>query len=170
MAEGVRMSLHIVLFQPEIPQNTGNIARTCAAVGATLHLVHPLGYSLSDRYLKRAGMDYWHLVKVKEYQNNKDFFDQHQEDNLFFFTKKARICYCEVTYPEETYLIFGRESVGLDESLIRMKKESCIRIPMIEQARSLNLSNSAAIAAYEYLRQHDFALLQRYDHTFDWGA
>ncbi|MCH3906954.1 MAG: tRNA (cytidine(34)-2'-O)-methyltransferase [Sphaerochaeta sp.] len=162
------MGLNIVLFQPEIPQNTGNIARTCAAVGATLHLVDPLGFSLSDRYLKRAGLDYWPLVGIREWENDEAFFEEHQGDNLFFFTKKAHLCYASLTYPEDVYLIFGRESVGLEDSLLRTWKDRCVRIPMRREARCLNLSNSVAIVTYEYMRQRNFQGLAVQDDTFDW--
>jgi len=164
------MSLNIVLFQPEIPQNTGNIARTCAAVGATLHLVHPLGFVLSDRYLKRAGLDYWPLVGIREWEDDEAFFQAHQGCSLYFFTKKAHLCYASVDYPRDTYLVFGRESVGLEEQLLRSHKAQCVRIPMKREARSLNLSNSVAIVAYEYMRQQGFEGLQEQDTSFDWEA
>ncbi|MDD7200577.1 MAG: tRNA (cytidine(34)-2'-O)-methyltransferase [Sphaerochaetaceae bacterium] len=162
------MGLHIVLLQPEIPQNTGNIARTCAATGATLHLVRPLGYSLSDKYLKRAGLDYWHLVTIKEYPDNQAFFSEHPREQCYFFTKKARTCYADIAYPEETYFVFGRESVGLDEDLLLQVKDRAVRIPMRSGARCLNLSNSVAIAAYEYFRQRHWQGLVEADDTFDW--
>ena len=162
------MGLNIVLLQPEIPQNTGNIARTCAATGATLHLVHPLGYSLSDKYLKRAGLDYWHLVTIKEYASNEAFFAEHPIHQCYFFTKKARTCYADITYPEDTYLVFGRESVGLDEGLLRKAHDRTLRIPMREGARCLNLSNSVAIAAYEFFRQKHWLGLMEADDTFAW--
>ncbi|MFA6776207.1 MAG: tRNA (cytidine(34)-2'-O)-methyltransferase, partial [Sphaerochaetaceae bacterium] len=168
LSQGERM-LNIVLFQPEIPQNTGNIARTCAAVGATLHLVDPLGFKLSDRYLKRAGLDYWPLVGIREWENDEAFFAQHAKDNLYFFTKKADLCYASITYPREVYLIFGRESVGLEESLLRSWRNRCVRIPMRSEARCLNLSNSVAVAAYECMRQWQFGGLALTTGTaFDW--
>ncbi len=160
------MGLNIVLLQPEIPQNTGNIARTCAATGATLHLVHPLGYSLSDKYLKRAGLDYWHLLTLKEYPDDRTFFMEHPLNQCYFFTKKAGTCYADVAYPKDTFLVFGRESVGLDEDLLRQARNRTLRIPMREEARCLNLSNSVAIATYEYLRQHDWKGLMKANLSF----
>jgi tRNA (cytidine/uridine-2'-O-)-methyltransferase len=155
------MALHIVLFEPEIPQNTGNIARTCAAVGATLHLVHPLGFSLSEKHLKRAGLDYWPLLTLREYSGIEEFMEQKGTENLYFFTTKAQRIYAEVSYPEETYLVFGKESEGIPETILVEYQNSCVRIPMRSQARSLNLSNSVAIATYEYLRQAQFPDLGR---------
>ena len=154
------MDLHIVLFEPEIPQNTGNIARTCAAIGATLHLVHPLGFSLGEKHLKRAGLDYWHLLTIVEHPSIDAFLESHADKNLFFFTTKSERTYAEVSYPPATFLIFGRGSAGIDEHILVQQRQRCVRIPMREQARSLNLSNSVAIAAYEYLRQTDFPGLQ----------
>lgn len=151
------MALHIVLIEPEIPQNTGNIARTCAAVGATLHLVHPLGFSLSEKHLRRAGLDYWPLLTLCEYANVDEFFQKKSGENLYFFTTKAKHSYTELTYPEETYLVFGKESAGIPESILVEHQKTCVRIPMRSQARSLNLSNSVAIATYEYLRQAQFS-------------
>lgn len=151
------MALHIVLIEPEIPQNTGNIARTCAAVGATLHLVHPLGFSLHEKHLKRAGLDYWPLLTVVEHPDKDAFFASMESKQVFFFTTKAQQKYTDVQYPVETYLVFGKESAGLDETLLVNHPKQCIRIPMRSEARSLNLSNSAAIGAYEYLRQHAFS-------------
>ncbi len=148
--------LHIVLFEPEIPQNTGNIARTCAAVGAELHLVHPLGYSLDEKHLKRAGLDYWSLVTIIEHASVAAFMKKHGDEHLYFFSKKARHSYHEVTYPEDTWLVFGRESTGIDETFLIDHENRTLRIPMREEARSLNLSNSVAIATYEYMRQLDF--------------
>lgn len=153
------MALNIVLFEPEIPQNTGNIARTCAALRATLHLVHPLGFSLSEKHLKRAGLDYWSLLTIKEYSSVEDFLSQHGCDNLYFFTTKARKLYTETSFPDETYLVFGRESAGIEERILVNHQKTCVRIPMREEARSLNLSNSVAIAAYEYMRQKGFPQL-----------
>ncbi|MGE4454152.1 MAG: tRNA (uridine(34)/cytosine(34)/5-carboxymethylaminomethyluridine(34)-2'-O)-methyltransferase TrmL [Sphaerochaeta sp.] len=166
------MALHIVLFEPEIPQNTGNIARTCAAVGATLHLVHPLGFSLDEKYLRRAGLDYWPLLTLCEHQSIQTFMEEHQKDNLYFFTTKAPKTYTEVTFPNETYLVFGKESAGISETLLVKHTKSCVRIPMRQEARSLNLSNSVAIAAYEYLRQQSFPSLQGKGalHRLSWEA
>lgn len=166
------MALHIVLFEPEIPQNTGNIARTCASIGATLHLVHPLGYSLDEKHLKRAGLDYWHLLTLIEHKSVDAFMQTHKEDRLFFFTTKAHQLYSEVAYPQgECYLIFGKESRGISEHILIGYEEGCVRIPMLEGARSLNLSNTVAIAAYEYMRQQRFpSLLQSGTlHRLTWG-
>ncbi len=164
------MGLHIVLFEPEIPQNTGNIARTCAATGATLHLVHPLGFSLDEKYLKRAGLDYWPLLTLIEYENIDSFLAQHGAEELYYFTTKAQHTYAEVTYPKDVYLVFGKESKGIDEHLLVKNPERCVRIPMRSEARSLNLSNTVAIAAYEYLRQQSFPSLQEEGalHTLSW--
>ena len=151
------MALHIVLVEPEIPQNTGNIARTCAAIGATLHLVHPLGFSLHEKHLKRAGLDYWHLLHLVEHPDKESFFASLNTENVFFFTTKAKKDYTQVCYPHTTYLVFGKESAGLEESLLVQHSNQCVRIPMRSGARSLNLSNTAAIGAYEYLRQQGFA-------------
>ncbi len=166
------MALHIVLFEPEIPQNTGNIARTCAAIGATLHLVHPLGYSLDEKHLKRAGLDYWHLLTLVEHPSIETFMQEHKNDFLVFFTTKAYQLYSEVEYPsDDCYLIFGKESRGISEHILVGHEAGCVRIPMLEEARSLNLSNTVAIAAYEYMRQQKFPdLLQTGTlHRLTWG-
>ena len=154
------MSLNIVLVEPEIPQNTGNIARTCAAIGARLHLVKPLGFSLDDRYLKRAGLDYWHLLDITYHENIDEFFKACNEGAFYYATTKAVNNYTDIQYPEDSYLVFGKETAGLPEELIKDKRENCIRIPMIEGARSLNLSNSVAVVAYEVLRQKGFEALK----------
>jgi len=148
--------LNIVLVEPEIPQNTGNIARTCAATGAALHLVGPLGFSISDRYLKRAGLDYWHLLKVYYYENIDKFFKENQGATFFYSTTKAEKSYHEVAYPDNCFILFGKETKGLPEPLLKANYESCIRIPMLDNIRSLNLSNSVAIIVYEALRQNGF--------------
>lgn len=158
------MGLHIVLVEPEIPQNTGNIARTCAATGAVLHLIEPLGFSLEDRYLKRAGLDYWDLLTVYRYPSFAQFMEERGDGSLFYVTTKARHVYADVAYPPESYLLFGKETAGLPEDLLRAHPERCIRIPMIEAARSLNLSNAVAIVAYECLRQQGFAGMQQKGH------
>jgi tRNA (cytidine/uridine-2'-O-)-methyltransferase len=150
------MALHIVLLEPEIPQNTGNIARTCAALGAVLHLVHPLGYTISDRQLKRAGLDYWHLLDIRHHESSARFFELHGSDPLWFFTTKAPRTYADVAYGEEAFLVFGKESAGIDESILVAHPQQCVRIPMRADARSLNLSNSVAVGAYEHARQHAF--------------
>ena len=154
------MSLNVALIEPEIPQNTGNIARTCAATGASLHLVKPLGFSIDDRYLKRAGLDYWHLLDIKVYENSDEFFEKNKDKKMFFATTKADKTYCEVSYPEDCFIVFGKETNGLPEDLLERRLEDTIRIPMIEEARSLNLSNSVAIIVYEALRQLDFPTLK----------
>jgi len=147
---------HIVLVEPEIPQNTGNIARTCAATGWTLHLVGPLGFSLEDKYLKRAGLDYWSLVDVKNYESYAEFEKKNPNGEKFFLTTKAKKCYTDVSYKEDCYLVFGKETAGLPIELLKANRENCVRIPMVDDARSLNLSNSVAIVAYEALRQNRF--------------
>lgn len=145
--------LNIVLFEPEIPQNTGNIARTCACVGARLHLVEPMGFRLTEKHLGRAGLDYWDEVEIVRYSCTADFLEKHQDDELFFFTGQAEHTLGEVAYPtDEVYLIFGRESRGVDPEILDRYPDRCIRIPMREGLRSLNLSNAVAIGAYEVLR------------------
>jgi len=150
------VKFNIVLVEPEIPQNTGNIARTCAATGAALHLVGPLGFSIEDRYLKRAGLDYWHLLDMTYYDSLEEFFKIHQSGPFFFSSTKAAHAYHQVTYPEGAFIFFGKETKGLPEELLAANYEQCIRIPMLDSIRSLNLSNSVAIVLYEALRQHDF--------------
>ncbi len=152
--------MNIVLVEPEIPQNTGNIARTCAATGSKLHLIKPLGFSLSDKYLKRAGLDYWYLMEYVVYENLDEFFEKNPEANCYFASKKAARCYTDVEYKEDDFLVFGRESRGLDEKLLARVYDRSIRIPMIGEARSLNLSNSVAVVLYEALRQQSFANLK----------
>ncbi len=152
--------MHIVLVEPEIPQNTGNIARTCAATGAELHLIKPLGFSLEDKYLKRAGLDYWFLMKYTVYESWQDFLEKNQDANLYFATTKAPRDYASVSYRENDYLVFGKETKGLDEQLLKDNYAKCIRIPMRREARSLNLSNSVAVVLYEALRQQAFEGLE----------
>ena len=147
--------LNIVLVEPQIPQNTGNIARTCAATGARLHLVKPMGFTVDDKKLKRAGLDYWHLLDITYYENLQDFFEKNSGP-FYYFTTKARHRYGDVNYPEGAYLVFGREDAGLPESLLYQNPETCVRLPMRSMARSLNLSNTVAIAVYEALRQGGF--------------
>lgn len=162
--------LNIVLFEPQIPQNTGNIARTCAVTGARLHLVGPLGFEIDDKKLKRAGLDYWHLLDITNYANCQEFLSQHAKDTLFFFTTKGQHVYSEVSYPNDSYLIFGREDAGIQEEILLEHPDTCLRLPMIEGARSLNLSNTVAIAAYEVLRQWNFPELQNQGqlHHYQW--
>ncbi len=150
------MTINIALIEPEIPQNTGNIARTCAAVGARLHLVKPLGFEIDDRKLKRAGLDYWNELDITYYENLAEFLAVNESSPMFFFTTKAPRSYCNVSYPDGSFIVFGKETAGLPEKLLEENPEKCVRIPMRENLRSLNLSNSAAIAVYEILRQHNF--------------
>lgn len=149
--------LNIVLVEPEIPQNCGNIARTCAATGSTLHLIKPLGFDISEKAVKRAGLDYWHLVDVRVYENLEDFFVKNQVDQMWCLSTKAPRCYCEAEFQDGCYLFFGKETKGLPEDFLEEHRESCVRIPMRSEARSLNLSNSVAITVYEALRQQEFS-------------
>ncbi len=148
--------IHIVLVEPEIPQNTGNIARTCAAVGASLHLVRPLGFAIDDRKMKRAGLDYWDKLNITYYDSFAQFLTLHANDPLYFFTTKGQHCYTEITYPQTVYLVFGKETKGLPEEILHAHPDRCVRIPMRNTLRSLNLSNSVAVATYEVLRQEQF--------------
>lgn len=151
--------LNIVLVEPEIPQNTGNIARTCAATGARLHIVEPMGFKIDDKKLKRAGLDYWYLLDIIYYSNLEDFFEKNKDGNFYFFSTKAQNRYSDISYPDKSYLFFGKETAGLPEELLKANPDRCVRIPMISDARSLNLSNSVAIGVYEVLRQWDFPKL-----------
>lgn len=169
------MQIHVVLFEPEIPQNTGNIARTCAATGAELHLVGPLGFSVDEKHVRRAGLDYWPAVKIHQYDSIEDFFSEHGDENLFFFTTKATRCYSDVSYisaADEVWLVFGRESAGIPEDILQPRQQRCVRIPMIGDTRSLNLSNSVAIAVYEVLRQSSFPGMTTKGrlHHLQWGS
>ena len=150
------MQLNIVLVEPEIPQNTGNIARTCAATGSRLHIVKPMGFTIDDRKLKRAGLDYWHLLDITYYENLADFFEKNAGGKFFYFSTKAEHIHSDVVYPDNAYIVFGKETKGLPEDFLRVNIERCVRIPMRENLRSLNLSNSAAIGVYEVLRQQGF--------------
>lgn len=152
--------INIVLHEPEIPQNTGNIARTCAATGASLHLIRPLGFAVDDTKLKRAGLDYWDKLDITYYDSLGDFLAKHPGVQIYFYSTKAPRTYTEVKYGEEVYLMFGKESKGLPEELLFENREKCVRIPMREGLRSLNLSNSVAVAVYEVLRQREFAELK----------
>lgn len=149
-------NLNIVLVEPQIPQNTGNISRTCAVTGARLHLVKPLGFEVSDRYLKRAGLDYWDKLDITYYEDLQDFFERNKEGDFFYFTTKGFKVHSDVEYPDNAYIIFGREDKGLPMDLLRENTEKCVRIPMRKSLRSLNLSNSVAIAVYEVLRQWNY--------------
>jgi tRNA (cytidine/uridine-2'-O-)-methyltransferase len=161
--------LNIVLVEPQIPQNTGNIARTCAATGARLHLVGPMGFTVDDKKLKRAGLDYWYLLDITYYQNLDDFFAKNT-GSFYYFTTKAPHRYTDVVYPEGAYLVFGREDAGLPEDLLHQNPTQCVRLPMRSEARSLNLSNTVAIGVYEALRQRNFEglLEQGQLRNYDW--
>ncbi len=148
--------MHIVPYQAEIPQNTGNIARTCAATGSMLHLIKPLGFSLEDRYLKRAGLDYWDMMQFRTYENIEELLDMYPNAHMHFLSTKAPRDYTETTYGFDDFLVFGCETRGLPESLLTKVYDRCVRIPMVASARSLNLSNSVAIVLYEALRSQDF--------------
>ncbi len=148
--------LNIVLIEPEIPQNTGNIARTCACTGATLHLVEPMGFRLTQRNLARAGCDYWDEVDIVRWSCADAFLEAHGEDELHLFTGQANLAYTDVSYGGDAYLLFGRESAGIDPAILERFAARCVRIPMREGLRSLNLSNAVAIAVYEALRQQGF--------------
>ena len=152
--------INIVLLEPEIPQNTGNIARTCAATGASLHLIRPLGFEIDDTKLKRAGLDYWNLLDITYYDGLDDFMSRNPDAKIFYFSTKALYNHTEPDYPDNVFIMFGKESRGLPEELLKANRESCVRIPMRHGLRSLNLSNSVAIAVYEILRQHGFEGLQ----------
>lgn len=154
-------NLNIVLVEPQIPQNTGNISRTCAVTGARLHLVRPFGFEISDKHLKRAGLDYWDKLDITYYDGIKEFFEKNSGGSFFFFTTKGQYVHSEATYPDNSYLIFGREDRGLPEELLRDNPDRCVRIPMRNELRSLNLSNSVAIGVYEVLRQWDYPDLSR---------
>ncbi|HWR08138.1 tRNA (uridine(34)/cytosine(34)/5-carboxymethylaminomethyluridine(34)-2'-O)-methyltransferase TrmL [Sporomusa sp.] len=148
--------MHIVLVEPEIPGNTGNIARLCAATGCELHLIKPLGFSIEDRYLKRAGLDYWHLVKVHIHENFAEVLELYKGHKFYFNTTKAHKCHSDITYQVNDLLVFGKETAGLPQELLADYPENCVRIPMLDDARSLNLSNAVAVVVYEALRQQDF--------------
>ena len=154
------LDLHVVLFEPEIPQNTGNIARTCACTGATLHLVEPMGFRATKRNLARAGLDYWDKVRIVRHASVPQFLEDNAGKKMYFFTGKADKTYSDETYEGEVYLIFGRESRGIDDDVLEAHKDECVRIPMREGLRSLNLSNAAALGIYEALRQNNFEGLE----------
>ncbi len=155
----IKMTLNIVMVEPEIPQNTGNVARTCAATGARLHLVGKMGFTPDDKKLKRAGLDYWYLLDITYYDSLEEFFEKNQGGNFFYFSTKAQKRHSDVKYPDNTYLVFGKETAGLPEDLLFANADKCVRIPMIDEARSLNLSNAVAIGVYETLRQWDYPQL-----------
>ena len=153
--------INIVLYEPEIPQNTGNISRTAAVTGASLHMIRPFGFEITDKHLKRAGLDYWDKLDVHYYDNYEDFVSKHPDAKVYYFSAKGSHAHTEVEYPDGCFLVFGRESVGLPEELVRENIERAVRIPMLKTLRCLNLSNSVAIAAYEYFRQRDFSDFER---------
>ena len=161
--------INIVMVEPEIPQNTGNVARTCAATGARMHLVGPMGFAIDDKKLKRAGLDYWHLLDITYYENLEEFFSKNQ-GNFYFFSTKAPHKHTDIQYPDGCYLLFGKETAGLPEKLLHDHPDTTVRIPMISEARSLNLSNSVAIGVYEVLRQWDYPALQNHGQLreYDW--
>ena len=162
---------HIVLVEPEIPQNAGNIARTCAATGTHLHTIRPLGFEVTDKYLKRAGLDYWNLVSISYYDSFDELMQKYKGSRFFFFTTKGRHRHSDIAFKDGDFLVFGKETKGLPEELLMQHEETCLRIPMFSEARSLNLSNSAAIAVYEALRQTDFkGLLEEGElHEHQWS-
>lgn len=155
------MSMNIVLVEPEIPQNTGNIVRTCAATGARLHIVKPMGFEIDDKKLKRAGLDYWHFLNIQYYENLDNFFEQNQDGRFFYLSSKGTASYTDVKFSDGDFLLFGKETKGLPEKLLIEHPERSIRIPMISDARCLNLSNSVAIVVYEALRQNNFKSLTK---------
>lgn len=152
---------NIVLVEPEIPQNTGNIARTCAATGARLHIIKPMGFEIDDKKLKRAGLDYWYMLDITMYEDIAEFYEKNKGGRFFYCTTKSRKSYDEIAYADGDYFVFGKETKGLDESLLKSNPETSVRIPMKEGARSLNLSNSVAIVVYEALRQTRFSELKK---------
>ena len=162
---------NVVLVEPEIPQNAGNIARTCAGTCTKLHMIRPLGFEVTDKYLKRAGLDYWNLVDIRYYDSFAELKEQNPNARFFYFTTKARKKHSDVSYKEGDFLVFGKETKGLPEELLLANEETCVRIPMREEARSLNLSNSVAIAVYEALRQADYPHLldkgELHEHKWD---
>ncbi|MCR4658399.1 MAG: tRNA (cytidine(34)-2'-O)-methyltransferase [Lachnospiraceae bacterium] len=162
--------INIVLLEPEMPANTGNIGRTCVASGARLHLIDPLGFHLDEKSLKRAGMDYWNKVDYKRYIDYSDFLKQNGSPKIFMATTKALKTYTDVSYDEDAYIMFGKESAGIPEELLIDNKENCIRIPMLDGIRSLNLANSVAVILYEALRQNGFKNMQREGalHRLEW--
>ena len=162
--------LNIVLLEPEMPANTGNIGRTCVATGVRLHLIEPLGFRLNDKMLKRAGLDYWDKLDVTVYDDYNDFLNRNPDAKIYMATTKSKQKYTDVSYEEDAYIMFGKESAGIPEELLLDNKDTCIRIPMVKDERSLNLSNSVAIVLYEALRQLDFPNLEEQGqlHRYKW--
>ncbi len=148
--------INIVLFNPEIPQNTGNIARTCSVIGASLHIVYPIGFVISDKNLKRAGLDYWSTLDIHYYKSKEEFFEIHADKDIYYFTSKGKHCYTDISYPDNCFIAFGRETAGIDRDILESNVENTLRLPMLDNRRCLNLSNAVAVAAYEVLRQWDF--------------
>jgi len=165
-----KKDMHIVLHQPEIPANTGNIGRTCVATGTSLHLIEPLGFRLDEKSIKRSGMDYWEHLNVTRYINYNEFLEKNPGAKIWYATTKARRSYTEVSFGENDYIMFGKESAGIPEEILVDNEETCIRIPMLPEIRSLNLSNSVAIVLYEALRQNDFKSMERTGklHRLEW--
>lgn len=162
--------INIVMVEPEIPQNTGNVARTCAATGATLHLVGPMGFTIDDRKLKRAGLDYWHFLDIHHYKDINEFFEKNKDGTFVYFTTKAQKNHSDRSYNDNCYLMFGKETKGLPEEMLVKNPERCVRIPMASEIRSLNLSNAVAIGIYEVLRQWNYPELEGIGelHNFKW--
>jgi len=163
-------TINIVMVEPEIPQNTGNIARTCAATGARLHLVGPMGFEIDDKKLKRAGLDYWEYLDITYYDSLEEFFNKNNGD-FYYFTTKALHTHTDIKYPDNCYLLFGKETKGLPEELLLKNPDNCVRIPMQGEIRSLNLSNSVAIGVYEVLRQWNYPSLENFGqlHNYSWN-
>lgn len=163
--------MHIILHQPEIPANTGNIGRTCVATGTTLHLIEPLGFHLDEKSIKRAGMDYWDKLDVTRYINFEEFQEKHPGAKIWYATTKAKRIYTEASFGKDDYIMFGKESAGIPEELLVKHEETCIRIPMLTEIRSLNLSNAVAIVLYEALRQNDFIGMKKEGelHRLSWN-
>ncbi len=154
-------SLNIVLIEPEIPQNTGNIARTCAATGARLHLVGPMGFQITDKQVKRAGLDYWDKLDITFYDSTEDFFEQNKNGKFYYFTTKGEIAHSDMKYENNAYLVFGKETKGLPEELLKDNHDTCVRLPMRGIIRSLNLSNAVCVGTYEVLRQWGYPALSQ---------
>ena len=169
-SERNRKMINIVLHEPEMPANTGNIGRTCVATGARLHLIEPLGFLINDKMIKRSGMDYWDKLDVRTYLNFEDFLEKNPNAKIYMATTKSQQTYTEVQYEDDCYIMFGKESAGIPEEILLDYRETCVRIPMLDDIRSLNLSNSVAIVLYEALRQNGFQnfQLQGQLHRFEW--
>lgn len=163
-------SLNVVLIEPQIPQNTGNIARTCAATGARLHLVKPMAFEITDKQVKRAGLDYWDKLDITFYESSAEFFEKNNGAAFFYFTTKAERAHSDITYPNNAFLVFGKETKGLPEELLKENRSRCVRLPMRGIIRSLNLSNSVAVGVYEVLRQWNYPELSLKGklHNLEW--